>query len=334
MNAPADPRPELSVSYHCFWKEFQAERSFITRALTRRFRVRIEEIGRDVQFYGVFGRAEFASVQGTRPLRVWWSGEAREPSRAIFDLHFGSLPNSLLGERWHRYPVWLVGLDFEADNTAPRSVKRLLGPRRPAEGARFCNFLYSNPTSLRAEFFLRLNARRPVDSLGRLLPGTTEPVADKLAVLGRYRTTIAFESSLSPGYVTEKLVDPLLVGSVPIYWGADEAKQDFNPRAFVFARDFATLEDLIDHVLALDDSREALAAMVAEPAFAGNRLPYEHTPDFFAERIVDALGRRLTAPVAEADNRRLQASEVISGKPVRRSRWSRRLRRLFRRKQR
>jgi hypothetical protein len=334
VSAPDDPRPELSVSYHCFWEGFQGERSFLGRALARRFRVRTEEIGRDVQIYSVFRRPELASLPGTRPLRIWWSGEAREPSQAIFDLHFGSLPSSLLGERWQRLPVWLPNLDFDADGSHPRSVQRLLGPRRPGEGARFSNFLYSNPTSLRAEFFLRLNARRPVDSLGRLLPGTPEPVADKLAVLGRYRTTIAFESSLSPGYVTEKLVDPLLVGSVPIYWGADEARQDFNPRAFVFARDFATLEDLIDHVLALDDSREALAAMASEPAFAGNRLPYEHTPDFFAERIADALGRRLTAPVTEADNQRLQASEVISGRPVRRARWSRRLRGLFRRKQR
>ncbi len=329
MNAPTDHRPELSVSYHKFWRGFRAQGHFLGKALARRFQVKTEAIGRDVQFYGVFGRAEFASVEGTRPLRVWWSGEAQEPSRAIFDLHFGSLPASLLGERWHRLPVWVPSLDFDAPSTDPRSVKRLLGPRRPAEGARFCNFLYSNPTSLRAEFFLRLNARRPVDSLGRLLPDAPKPVADKLAVLGRYRTTIAFENALSPGYVTEKLAHPLLVGSVPIYWGADEAKQDFNPRAFVFARDFPTMKDLIDHVLALDDSREALAAMAAEPAFPGDRLPYEHTPDFVAERIADALGRRLTAPVTEADNQRLRAAEVISGRPVGLSRWARRLRRLF-----
>lgn len=317
MNAPsADSRPELSVSFHNFWDHFHPESSFHYQALAQRFRLKLEPVGRDLQIYSVFKAAQLKTLPGTRPLRVWWTTEPVEPRRAVFDLHFGFLPQSILGERWHRYPLWITYLSFDGGLDHPSSIQRLLAPRQVMPRERFCNFIYSNATSIRAEFFLRLNARRPVDSLGRLLGGPGSPVGDKLTALARYRMTIAFENSLSPGYVTEKLVEPLLAGSIPIYYGADEAKTDFNPKAILFARDFGNMHALIDHVVKLDDSHEALAEMAAEPVFRDNRIPYEHTPDFFADRIAEALANRLTAPISESDNQRLVASPTMSGVPV------------------
>lgn len=329
MPATHDRRPELSLSFHCFWPEFVAGGSSFVRALERRFRVRVETVGRDLQIYSVFGAPEFPTPAGTRPLRVWWTGEAAEPKQGIFDLHFGFLPRTLWGERWHRFPLWTMSVEHDAGPEHPRSVHRLLAPRPVERRAHFCNFVYSNPVSLRAELYLRLTARRRVESLGRLLATVPHRVEDKLAALADYRLTLAIESCLAPGYVTEKLVEPLLVGSVPIYWGADEAREDFNPRAFVFARDFATFDELIAHVLRLDDDHAALAAMAAEPAILGGKLRYEHTPAFFAERIADALERRLTAPLSEAEIERVRASRLTSGRPTRRhSRWTLLLRRM------
>ncbi|MCV4776722.1 glycosyltransferase family 10, partial [Escherichia coli] len=77
------------------------------------------------------------------------------------------------------------------------------------------------------------------------------------------RFNIAFENQISPGYVTEKLINPLLAGSVPIYWGAPEAVGDFNAAAFVNANEFASLDDLVRHVIAIDDDPEAVAELAA-----------------------------------------------------------------------
>jgi len=315
--ANPNPRPLLSASFHNFWDHFRPESSFFLAALSKRFEVKIEHVGRDLQIFSVFGRPRFNTIAGTRPLRVWWTSESDEPRRAIFDLHFGFLPQSLLGERWHRYPLWITCLNFED----PASVRSLLAPRAGTPRQRFCNFIYSNPTSLRTEFFLRLNARRPVDSLGRLLGGPESPVVDKMAALAQFRFTIAFENLLSPGYVTEKLIQPLLAGSIPIYYGADEAKTDFNPKAFIFARDFGDMNAFIEHILKLDASPAAWAEMAAEPIFRDGRIRYEHTHDFFADRIADALSTRLTAPIRELDNQRLINSSATSGTPLGQSRW-------------
>jgi hypothetical protein len=152
--------------------------------------------------------------------------------------------------------------------------------------------MFSSPAAIRAEFLLRLSELRKVEAYGRILnntgirpPGRT----GKLKVLGDYTFTVAFENQIALGYVTEKLLEPLQAGSIPIYWGATEAKSDFNPEAFIFADDFDSFDDLARHVLRIADSRDAIKALTAAPAFRGNEIPYHHRPEFFADRIRDAL---------------------------------------------
>ena len=281
----------LSVSFHNFWSRFDARESFFVKALGQAYDVKVARAGRDVQISSVYGTERLPGVGGGRPLRVWWTGEARDPQGQIFDLHFGFRPTSILGPRWHRYPLWISSMDWWNPRSAFH-VDRLLGPRPPTERPRFCNFIYANPASIRTEFFLRLNDARPVDSLGRVFNnrGTRARGRDgKMKVLSESLFTIAFENHVSPGYVTEKLVEPLLAGSIPIYWGAAEAKTDFNPRAFLFAEDFGSLEDLAAHVLRIAASPEAVAELAMARPFLDDRIPHEHTPAFFVDRIGEAL---------------------------------------------
>ena len=297
-------KPSLSVSFHNFYRIFDPANSFIVRALSARFEVKIEAVGRDVQFSNVFGTKPLPQIPGARPLRVWWTTEPYDPHGTIFDLHFGFQPNSILGRRWIRYPFWINFVDWW-DPSATLSIERLLGPRGLTERPHFCSFIYSNNPSIRTEFFLRLNEKRPVESLGRLLNNRDRRLNGRAALLGAIaesRFNIAFENRIWPGYITEKLVDPLAVGAIPIYWGAAEAKTDFNPAAFIYANDFDDLDSLVRHVLRLADSPDAIAEMAAAPAFPNNQVAPEHRPEFFVDRIVQAISGDPTAYVPERWN--------------------------------
>jgi hypothetical protein len=291
-------RPRLSVSFHNFWRRFDGGSSFFARALGEKFEVSVDRIGSDLQIGSVFGGEPLPSPASGRPLRVWWTGEARDPSGQLFDLYFGFRPaTAILGARWHRFPLWATGIDWW-DEASPHHIGRLLAPRRLAERPRFCNFIFSSEPSIRTEFFLRLDAVRHVDSLGRVLNNGTRPqgATGKLKVLSESTFTIAFENQIAPGYVTEKLVEPLLAGSIPIYWGAAEARGDFNPDAFIHAEDFDGFDALVRHVIHLADSAEARAPLALAPPFRDNRPNPEYTPAFFVERIEEALsGPRIAA---------------------------------------
>lgn len=63
------------------------------------------------------------------------------------------------------------------------------------------------------------------DSYGRFLhnrdlPGPDQGGDTKMALLRKYRFTLGFENTVEDDYVTEKFFQPLLAGSVPVYYGA------------------------------------------------------------------------------------------------------------------
>lgn len=79
--------------------------------------------------------------------------------------------------------------------------------------------------SRRKEYLAELMKYTPIDSYGRLyhnkdLEGEDRGWESKIALYSQYKFVIAFENSVLEDYVTEKLYDPLLAGTVPIYLGA------------------------------------------------------------------------------------------------------------------
>jgi len=281
----------ISVSFHNFWGGFNVNDNFFTRALRQKTQVSVVKNGKDIQFFSVFGQHK-PEKTSERPLRVWFTGEDRAASSMIYDLQFGFQQNPLLGRRSIRYPLWITYIDWW-NRSSPVHPENLLATRHYEERPRFCNFIYSAPSTFRAEFCLRLSRYKPVDGLGAVLNTTGARVSNKLKAMRDYRFAIAFENALAHGYVTEKPFEALAAGCIPIYWGAREALSDFNPDAFIFAPDFESLDALAEYVSVVDQSPELQSKFLTAPIFPNNEIPYEHTPDFFADRVLDELSGSL-----------------------------------------
>jgi hypothetical protein len=59
------------------------------------------------------------------------------------------------------------------------------------------------------------------------------PVTSKLEVLARYNFALCAENQAIEGYVTEKVVDCLLAGTIPIYWGASDLRDYVPENCFI-----------------------------------------------------------------------------------------------------
>ncbi len=96
-----------------------------------------------------------------------------------------------------------------------------------------------------------------IDCYGRAFRNRSLPEdrgrSSKLATCARYKFTIAFENSVDEDYVSEKFFDPLVAGSVPVYFGAPNIGR-FAPAngCYINAADFADPVVLGTHLLALD----------------------------------------------------------------------------------
>jgi hypothetical protein len=186
-----------------------------------------------------------------------------------------------------RLPLWALYIDWWGKSEGIK-IARLIEQRTYERRHKFCNFIYSNSVSLRNEIFIKLSMMQHVDSYGGVLNNMGYRAADKLQVLHQYRFTLAFENQFSSGYVTEKLLQPLACGSIPIYWGAPEALTDFNPNAFINAGSFDSIQDLIMHVLTIDKNEDMLRRMLEAPIFKDG-VPKNVTPMHITDRIEEAL---------------------------------------------
>ncbi|MEA2446856.1 MAG: alpha(1,3/1,4) fucosyltransferase [Actinomycetota bacterium] len=136
----------------------------------------------------------------------------------------------------------------------------------------FCNFVYSNAApTMRDEFFEKLSRYKHVDSGGGHLNNLGHRVKDKLEFIRGYKFTIAFENGSHPGYTTEKLTDPMLADSLPLYWGNPRVDVDFNPGSFVHLQD-GSLDDFVERVIEIDRDADVYARYVREPWFHDNAI--------------------------------------------------------------
>lgn len=105
----------------------------------------------------------------------------------------------------------------------------------------------------RNEFAFELMKRIRVDSYGRLLNNRAVVGPDmgrqtKRDTIARYHFCCAFENASAPDYVTEKIFDPLLAGTIPIYRGAPNVGEFVPEGSYIDAADFPTSAALADHL--------------------------------------------------------------------------------------
>jgi hypothetical protein len=119
-------------------------------------------------------------------------------------------------------------------------------------------------------------------------------VGDKQAFLRDYKFTIAFENESYPGYTTEKIVEPMLSDSIPIYWGDPLVGRDFDTRSFLSAHDSHSLDDLVERVVEVDRNPALHLEMLGRPWYRDNAVPA--CAD--ATSILDQFTRIFSTPVA------------------------------------
>lgn len=272
----------IRIAFSDHYDFFVPEKSRVYRSLAAVTDVVVCDVTEapDLLVYGDFGEAHWAF----HGLKVYLTGENMTPDFDQCDLAF--TPFEIPGDpRAVRLPYYAQILE----DPVPL-LNRADAPLRTSLAAGFCSFVVSNPRSWpRNRFFKKLRRRRHVDSGGSLFNNMGGRVADKMKFVADYRFNIAFENTETDGYITEKLVEPLLAGTIPIYWGAPDVLRDFDARCFVHARDFEDLDALADFVIALDADQARQLGYLNGPVFQGGVPPACLSDAYVAEPILRLL---------------------------------------------
>jgi hypothetical protein len=247
----------------------------------RREIVRSDFDDADLLIYSDFGERHW----DFKGIKVYLTGENMLPDFDQCDLAYS--PVEMANDsRAVRFPYYAQALPELGSLVRPADYDA--SPFLDRKG--FACFVASNPRgSVRNRFFRSLHRRKPVVSAGRHFNNTGKPLADKLRLLNDFRFNLAFENTSSPGYVTEKLVEPLLAGSIPIYWGAPDVSRDFNLGCMINVADFVSDKAAIKHILEVDADHQARLALLSTPPFRANQEPACLSDDYLVAPLLALL---------------------------------------------
>lgn len=251
--------------------KFDAPNNYYNKKLLEHFNIEIVDYKEAdfVLFSEKKAEQNIAHKIPPKAIRIFLTGENERPNfnHADYALTHDYIDDTARHLRFPELRHWIY-----PDILKPRNFKHL-----SKDKTKFCNFMYSNPNAKeRILFFKALSKYKKVDSVGKVLNNMGNTfIENKMDFINNYKFTIAFENSTYPGYSTEKLIQPLLQGSIPIYWGDTEIECDINPDCFINVHNFKSYEDVVDRITDIDKDDVLWEKYIKAPIFRNNVIP-EH----------------------------------------------------------
>jgi len=101
----------------------------------------------------------------------------------------------------------------------------------------------------------------------------------KREIMGKFKFVLCFENCVFPGYISEKIFDCFLAGSIPVYYGAPDIEDFIPENTFIDFRKFKNYNDLDQYLRKISKS-DALVYLNAARDFlksdAFNKFKVDH----------------------------------------------------------
>lgn len=299
----------IKIAFTDFWPNFIPTDNYFYNLLTLKYNVVIDYSNPDIVFHSVYnkkygynwgGDVKHLKYDKNSVIKILYTGENIRPD--YDETHFSFSFDYLDDERNYRLPLWALILNWfdrtyieNRDHAYLHNLKDFLDNKR-YEKNKFCAFVASNPAGKRMEFVPKLIKRnyKPINCAGTVYNNTPKisgrgDTIEKVEFLKPYKFNICFENSSKEGYTTEKIIHPMFMGTIPVYWGDPLVTNDFNPDSFLNWFDYNDDEKLIDRIIELDTNDKMYEEMIMQPWFKNNVVPDFIKPESvlsFLEKII------------------------------------------------
>lgn len=289
----------LRIAFRDFPGRFNPDK--LLALLKTRFEVQEVETDPEYVIHSVFGYSFLSEPE--EAIRIAFIGENVRPDFNLSDYSFG-FDWLEFDDRYYRAPNYILYPSFKSVIGGTPPLLRI-----PFGERTFCNFLYSNPNAhpMRDILFDRLQRIGRVDSPGahrRNMSSLAVPAYksnwEEVAVewQSNYRFSISVENSSTPGYSTEKVVNALAAGTIPIYFGDPVLHRIFNPDRMINIH-LTGLDNALKRVQEINNNSELFAEVLRQPNFTNGKTPSNLSEEF----ILDAFERIFSQPIEVAIRR-------------------------------
>ena len=239
----------FSLKFHKYW---------LKNLLKDRFIIKFDNNKPDYLLYNVFG-SEHLNPKYNNSIKIAIFTENIIPDFIEVDYAIGHYHINYL-DRYFKYNIFFwrdINNFYMSRNKALNSPKRL----------KFCAALISNNIStdeFRLEFINELSKYKKVDMGGAVGNNIRESIKDKIKFFSSYKFSIAMENSNGDGYISEKIVDSFLAGTIPIYYGDYMVDEYINPKTYILIKGKKDINKKIEYIKEIDNNDELYKKLLKE----------------------------------------------------------------------
>lgn len=283
----------IRLAYQGFWGDFDFNDNIFTWLLRHKYNIIFDQQQPDI----VIGDNINRIYKNCK--YIYFSGEPYYPTdESIFD--FGIAGFHKDNESYFRLPLYLYYiyeykkrglLDFDYFDRY-RNVDL-------ESKTNFCVLITRGFNGYRAEFVQKLMKYKRVDMTYGPYKNITVPgeggsingSISKVNFIRRYKFTISFENCINNegfnGYTTEKLIEPMIASSLPLYWGNYRINEDFNTNSFLNIYDYKDENEFIEKIIELDNNDNLYRSYFYQKLRNENNklLDIEQLPVLFLEKL-------------------------------------------------
>ncbi|MFH4964298.1 glycosyltransferase family 10 [Gaetbulibacter sp. M235] len=275
---------EIKINFTDFWPDFDKKDNYFYNLLVQKYTVVIDE-NPDLLFFSSFGK----DYLKYKCKRIHYTGENFRPNFYLSDFVFSF--DYLSRKNHFRLPLYSLYIERHKGyknfwlNKNEETLKNIWAKKN-----KFCCMVVSNPKAKdRIKFFENLSKFRQIDSGGAVLNNVGGRVKNKMEFINDYKFVIAFENASFDGYTTEKILEPILMDCIPIYWGNKKIDLEFNTKRFINFHDFESEEELFKRLEEIESNPDLALEILKEPIFAKDRIDYETEKTLVLEHIINVI---------------------------------------------
>ena len=227
--------------------------------LNDEFILKFEEDNPDYLIYNVFTKEDF-HYKYNNSIKIAFYTENYMPDLNLADYIIGHYHISYL-DRYFKYSI------FFWTNFKDIDEKRKTLLEKPIR-KKFCAAVISNCgnkfSEFRMDFIKKLSEYKKVDMGGKCQNNLNGNIKNKVDFLSNYKFSIAMENSNGDGYLSEKIVDSFLAGTIPIYYGDYILDEFINPKSYILIKGEKDIEKKINYIKKIDNDDDLYKSIIKE----------------------------------------------------------------------
>ena len=244
-------------------------KNWLKNILGDKFKIKFNNIKPDYLIYDVFGN-EHLNPKYNNSIKIAIYTENKIPDFSEADYIIGHSHINYL-DRYFKFSMFLwQNLNNDYFNSIRN--KTINSDKR----TKFCAALISNNIStdgFRINFIEELSKYKKVDMGGQYNNNIGRKIIEKIDFLTSYKFSIAMENSEGDGYISEKIVDSFLAGTIPIYYGDYMIDEYINPKSFILIRSKKDIYEKIEFIKKIDNDENLYRNFLKEKVLLDDNIP-------------------------------------------------------------